>query len=220
MLALLLISAIFWWYYEYLNGFIHNWHYVGIETLTTTAYVIHSTVAYATVLPAVISTVDYLNSFPRISKPLAGLWHVPSFPTKTIAVCSWLAGLVTLGLAALWIEQLFPLVWIAPLFIITGCRSMYGKATHFSSITHGDWRPIILPALAALMCGFFWELWNSQSYAHWKYNVPYVDAFHLFEMPAIGYAGYLPFGLICLAIAELLPGSKDFLDRKFQPSYK
>ena len=49
-------------------------------------------------------------------------------------------------------------------------------------------------ALAGLFCGFFWELWNAHSLARWEYTIPWVDRFHLFEMPLLGYAGYLPFG--------------------------
>jgi hypothetical protein len=75
----------------------------------------------------------------------------------------------------------------------------------FSSLTKGDWRPIWLPALAGLVCGFFWELWNAHSLAHWEYAVPLVHRFQIFEMPLLGYAGYLPFGLECKIIADLLP---------------
>jgi hypothetical protein len=58
-----------------------------------------------------------------------------------------------------------------------------------------------LPALAALFCGFFWELWNVNSLAHWEYSVPFVQRFHIFEMPILGYAGYLPFGLECMVVS-------------------
>lgn len=58
-------------------------------------------------------------------------------------------------------------------------------------------------ALAALICGVFWELWNFCSLAHWEYTVPFVQRFELFHMPLLGYAGYLPFGLECLAVADL-----------------
>ena len=57
--------------------------------------------------------------------------------------------------------------------------------------------------IAALVCGFFWELWNWHSEAKWIYTVPGVERWHLFEMPALGYAGYLPFGLECLLVVEL-----------------
>jgi hypothetical protein len=70
-------------------------------------------------------------------------------------------------------------------------------------VAGGDWQRICRYGLAALICGFFWEMWNLHSLAKWIYFVPYVDRFHLFEMPLLGYAGYLPFGLECAVIAEL-----------------
>ena len=45
------------------------------------------------------------------------------------------------------------------------------------------------------MCGFLWELWNVHSYPKWIYHVPGAEFWYLFEMPALGYLGYLPFGL-------------------------
>jgi recombinational DNA repair protein (RecF pathway) len=36
------------------------------------------------------------------------------------------------------------------------------------------------------------------------YAIPYVDVLHVFEMPLLGYAGYLPFGLACAATGDFL----------------
>ena len=58
--------------------------------------------------------------------------------------------------------------------------------------------------LAALICGCFWEMWNVFSLEKWIYTVPFVDRFHIFEMPLLGYAGYLPFGLECAVAAEVV----------------
>ena len=117
-----------------------------------------------------------------------------------------------MGLTAVWPEILFPLAWIAPLFVVAGLQYLFKGDTVFSVLADGDWQPVLLPALAALCCGFFWELWNVRSFAHWEYSVPYVQTFHLFEMPLLGYAGYLPFGLTCLAIADLLPDTRRVLN--------
>jgi hypothetical protein len=101
-------------------------------------------------------------------------------------------------------DFLFPMLWIAPFLIITGVQLLCSEATLFRGLPHGDWRLVWLPALAALFCGFFWEMWNVNSLAHWEYSVPFVQRFHLFEMPILGYAGYLPFGLECMVVGHML----------------
>jgi hypothetical protein len=78
------------------------------------------------------------------------------------------------------------------------------EETIFSAVTHGDWRPIYLPAIAALICGFFWEMWNFYSAAKWVYTVPYVYRCLIFEMPLLGFGGYLPFGLECAVVGSLI----------------
>jgi len=45
-------------------------------------------------------------------------------------------------------------------------------------------------------------MWNWPSAAKWIYTVPYVDRWHVFEMPLLGYAGYLGFGLECAVVVE------------------
>ena len=62
---------------------------------------------------------------------------------------------------------------------------------------------MVSAALAALICGFFWEMWNFYSLARWTYSVPLVHRFQIFEMPLLGYAGYLPFGLECAVMGSL-----------------
>lgn len=84
------------------------------------------------------------------------------------------------------------------------------KETHiFSPLTAGDWRSVLASALAALLCGMFWEMWNYCSMAKWVYHVPFVQRFHVFEMPLLGYAGYLPFGLECSVVADMVLKEKD-----------
>jgi len=47
-------------------------------------------------------------------------------------------------------------------------------------------------------------MWNSGSMNKWLYEIPYVDAFDIFEMPLLGYAGYLPFGILCAQIGSMI----------------
>ncbi len=207
-LSLLLLGAAFWWFFEYLNRFVQNWYYVGGSELGPVEYFWQATLPFSTVLPAVLGTIEYLESFPRLDEAFCDLWPVQVAHGKPLGWSVLLvasAGLTGIGI---WPQYLFPLVWIAPLLIITSLQALAEEKTVFSTLVEGDWRPIWLPALAGLICGFFWELWNSGSFAHWEYHIPYVDRFRTFEMPLLGYAGYLPFGLECVVIAALLPGGR------------
>jgi hypothetical protein len=112
-------------------------------------------------------------------------------------------GLFAVGVAP---DVAFPLVWVAPPTLLISLAALRGEPHTLSGIASGDWRAAVSSVLAALLCGIFWETWNFGSYAKWVYAIPYVDALHVFEMPLLGYAGYLPFGLACAATGDLLLG--------------
>ncbi|MEC7347693.1 MAG: hypothetical protein VYB60_02400, partial [SAR324 cluster bacterium] len=57
-----------------------------------------------------------------------------------------------------------------------------------------------------LICGFFWEFWNFWSYPKWIYQIPFVDFWRIFEMPVLGYLGYLPFALELFGLYHLVTG--------------
>jgi len=201
-LALFPLSASFWWFFEYLNRFVQNWHYIGIGNLTAEEYVIRAMLPFATVLPAFVVTRAWLASFPGLTAGLDN-WRpcVVQHPHRL----AWLGlTFATGGLAgiSLWPEYLFPLLWISPLIVIGSIRALNGTPTLLNAPGHGNWKPLFLAAIAALVCGLFWEMWNVFSLEKWIYTVPFVDRFHLFEMPLLGYAGYLPFGIECALIAE------------------
>ncbi|MCF6188596.1 MAG: hypothetical protein L3J49_14125, partial [Desulfobulbaceae bacterium] len=86
-LLLFPVSALFWWYFEWLNRFVQNWYYVGIDGFTALDYVLHATVCFSTVLPAVVSTTELLKTvfrFPGSSRAVeekdrrktSSLWSV------------------------------------------------------------------------------------------------------------------------------------------------
>lgn len=68
----------------------------------------------------------------------------------------------------------------------------------------GYWKDIFLLALAALIFGFFWEMWNYYSFAKWEYSIPFVHRYLILEMPVLGYLGYLPFGIQCGLIGLII----------------
>ncbi len=202
------LSAGFWWCFEYLNRFVQNWYYLGGGELSAGAYVLSATLPFSTVLPAVLGTAEWLTAYPRYS---AGLDQFVRLRFSHQRVWGWVmlvsaaGGLVGLGV---WPDYLFPLVWVAPLLLITSLQLIHHESTIFSGTVHGDWRMLWAAAVAALICGCFWGMWNFYSLARWEYAVPFVHGVTLFQMPLLGYAGYLPFGLECLAVADLCLAQK------------
>ncbi len=187
-------SALSWWYFEFLNRFVRNWWYPDRLDFGPVHYLVYSSLCFSTVLPAVFEVRALLRTVPglrrrwsngpRVRLPRAG------------AVCFAL-GAVFLPLIPLFPDPLFFAVWLAPLALLAGALGLAGVESPFDPLRNGDWTPVVSLALAALICGFFWELWNAGSSPRWAYAVPYVDRWHLFAMPAVGYAGYLPFGPVC-----------------------
>lgn len=199
-------SALFWWFFEYLNRYVWNWYYRGVGGMSGGKYVFFATCSFATVLPAVCATAAWLGTFRTFSdERLTGLVRVPF---RTAGFAAGLALLSLGGLAGIVFkpEWMFPLLWIAPLGVFLFLQIVLREPGIGDGLARGDWRLAVRFALAALICGFFWETWNVYSQAKWVYSVPYVQAFQYCEMPLVGFAGYLPFGLECAAItAWILP---------------
>lgn len=207
--ALFAVSAVFWWYFEYLNRFVQNWYYAGIGDFSSLEYVFFATLSFSTVLPAVISTKELLETFPRLSAGLGKFYAIRlNNPCRIASIVLILSaiGLANIGRAP---DYLFPLLWIAPLLIITSVQTLRGESQILQPLATGNWRNIWLAGLAALVCGVFWEMWNVFSLAHWQYAIPFVQRFQLFEMPLLGYAGYLAFGIECLIIARIIDTASD-----------
>ncbi len=199
------LSALFWWGFEFLNRFAGNWYYAGISELGPLDYFLQASLPFSTVLPAVLGTAEWLAAYPRISAGLDRFWRIEvDFSLQH----GWLALLLgSLGLIgiAMYPAALYPLLWLAPLCIISGLQKITGiEPLLFTTLASGDWRRVWIMVLAGLICGLFWEMWNSRSLAHWEYSVSYVQRFKLFAMPVLGYAGYIPFGVVCAAFADCL----------------
>jgi hypothetical protein len=193
------LSAGFWWFFEYLNRFVQNWYYTEQHQFGPTEYFWYATLPFSTVLPAVLGTQEWLSSFSFLEK-FRSLHQTRILSSRWIAWSLLLISSIGLFGIGIWPNLLFPLLWVSPLLILASLQILGGGNQLVTELSKGDWRSFVSFALAGLVCGFFWEMWNYYSYAKWIYTVPYVDRFHIFEMPLIGYAGYLPFGLECAVI--------------------
>ncbi|MFP4451840.1 MAG: hypothetical protein ACLFPI_00570 [Desulfobacterales bacterium] len=197
-------SAVFWWFFEYLNRFVGNWYYVGVEMPGPGQYIGYATICFATVLPAVWGTAELLESFAFFKETYRNFFVIKPKHPRALAAVILVIGAVGLFFLGIFPNLLFPLLWVSPLLIIVCFQVIDGMRHIFSPVRQGDWSSLVCFAAAALVCGFFWEMWNYYSLARWEYSVPFVHGFKIFEMPLLGYAGYLPFGLECAAVGGIL----------------
>lgn len=203
--SLFLVSAAFWWVFEYFNRFVHNWLYHGVEEWSPAAYALHATLAFSTVLPAVYSMARLLETFPGLQGFLARGPCLPGWMKYKRTACIVLAitatGFFFIGILP---QIFFPLLWGGPILVWLCLNRLFGHSLNLGGITHGNWRWALNWALAGLLCGFCWECWNLYSLAKWTYQIPWFETMYIFEMPLAGYLGYLPFGLECgLAVGAL-----------------
>lgn len=209
-------SAAFWWYFELLNRFTESWVYLHVAHFSPLRYVTGATLAFSTVIPAVLTTAALLSTVGwfrhRYIRTGARCRTVP--PSR--ASWWWLVAVGVLGLALMpWFPvALFPVIWIAPVLIVAGLLELAGKDTSLGHLLRGDWGPAVTLAVSALFCGFFWELWNLYAMPKWIYQIPWLNRFEMFEMPLVGYLGYLPFGPTCWAFWLLLSPDRDGVRRR------
>lgn len=200
-LALFPVSAAFWWFFELLNLFVHNWVYLGGGAYNGIWYVVIATVDFSTVLPAVWTTALVMNALLPLD------W---GNGRATSPVPRWaLPGLFALGILCLVLPVLVPrfafgLVWGSAALILDPINHHLGRPSLIGALWRRSWRLPVAFALAGLMCGFCWEAWNYWAMPKWTYEIPYVGFWRVFEMPLPGYLGYLPFGLELFAMTNFV----------------
>lgn len=201
--GLFLVSAPAWWLFEFINWRTKNWHYDGRQFFTSFQYVVLASLSFSTVMPAVFGTAELVSTFKCFKRIKRGLLIVP---TQTTLLGFFATGWLMLALLLLWPRYFFPFLWLSVYFILEPLNVWLGNRSLSQYTAMGDWRPVLALWVGCLICGFFWELWNFYSYPKWVYQVPFVDFLRIFEMPLLGYSGYLPFALELFALYHLVLG--------------
>src|SRR5574341_187064 len=196
-IGLFIVSAPVWWIFELLNLRTQNWNYVGAEIFSPVQYAFWTTLSFTTVIPAVFGSAEFLASFEFVRRIKRG----PVIGTdKLTTTLFFSAGWIMLVLMLAWPKIFFLFIWLSLYFIIEPINIWFGNRSLADWTRNGDWRSVISLWLGVLFTAFFWEMWNYFSYPKWVYQVAWGGWLHLFEMPLLGYGGYLPFALELYAL--------------------
>lgn len=199
--ALFLASVPLWWIFELINTRTANWRYVGAERFGDVEYALLASLAFSTVVPAILETAELMLTF-EWTRRFARGWRLPGRGWFEIALFG--TGVAMLVLVLTWPHAFYPFVWGALYAIVEPWNVRSGRPNLLSRLHAGDWRPLAALSAAALVCGFLWEMWNYFAFPRWVYQTPGVDFWYLFEMPLLGYVGYLPFSWEVYAFAHLV----------------
>jgi hypothetical protein len=194
-------SAPVWWIFEVINQRTANWEYLGTNTITIIEYYLLCTISFSTVMPAVFETAELVATFRWVARFASGPRIEPS---RRLTLGLLLAGLAMLLLTLTWPKYCYPFVWTSLVLILEPLNRWLGRPHLLQRLQRGDWRPVISLSLGALICGFFWEMWNYYSDPKWTYHTPGAQYLYVFEMPLLGYGGYVPFALELYALKNLL----------------
>jgi len=201
--GLFLISAPVWWLFELLNMRTLNWTYLGAEVFTPLQFAVLTTISFTTVIPAVFGSAELAASFGFIKRLRPG----PKIGTdKRTTSFFFSLGWMMLAAMLLWPNVFFPFLWLSLYFILEPLNIWLGNRSLAYWTKKGDWRPVISLWLGVLLTAFFWEMWNYYSYPKWIYHLPWGNWLHIFEMPSLGYGGYLPFALELYALYHFVVG--------------
>jgi len=200
-ILLFVTSVPVWWLFEAINQRTGNWEYLGRNEFTELEYCLLCTLSFSTVMPAVFETAELARSFSWMPRLASG----PRIrPTPALNLGLFLGGSGMLALTLTWPKYCYPFVWTSLVLILEPVNCWLGRRHFLQHLRRGDWRPVASLALGAVICGFFWEMWNYYSYPKWIYHTPGAQFLHVFEMPLLGYGGYIPFALELAALKNLL----------------
>lgn len=186
---LAVLSVPLWWWFELINERVQNWRYVLSFDYGPVQYALLTSVAFSTVVPAICAVGSMIRrAGPRHERRGLDRSGNRRFPAFLIV-----AGAVLQVAVVVFPAQLFPLVWVAPALIFDGLVASTGGRSLVWDLMSGRWTDLLIIAAGGLICGFFWEFWNHWSMPKWEYEIPYLGFWKIFEMPAAGYLGYVPF---------------------------
>lgn len=209
LIWIMLPSSVFWWLlFEFINCYLENWHYIGIPDNPSryAGYII----SFATIFPGILCTAEWLLTFEpfqdRVMPETDSGRRVPLTNgfLRGSSILAWIA--IAIPMLLPWREArwyLFAPVWVGYIYLVEPVLYRYRAPSLFRAWENRQTRSIAAYLLAGVVCGLLWEFWNFWAGAKWLYTVPFTATVRYFEMPVLGFLGFIPFAWECYALFSL-----------------
>jgi hypothetical protein len=192
-----LLSVPLWLIFEAYNFRLRNWIYTGVPTGWTDALLGYGW-SFATITPAIFETSDLVQA---ILPPVSGTpWKISPSTENILIACGAACLALPLVVPQRLASYLFLPVWIGFILLLDPVNKRLGLPSFLGDLSEGFPRRVYGFFLAGWVCGWLWEFWNNWAAAKWHYIFPVGQGWKIFEMPAPGYFGFLPFALECFVM--------------------
>jgi hypothetical protein len=206
------LSVPLWLIFEAYNLRLANWTYVGLPPPGFVRYFGYVW-SFATITPGIFETADLvavMKWFRRDSPPM----RFSPVARVTMVAAGAAMLLLPVILPARIGAYLFVLVWLGFIFLLDPINHSIGLPSLLGDFERGHRDRFYSLLASGWICGWLWECWNYNAIGKWHYIFPILQNYKIFEMPAPGFLGFLPFAIECFTmyttarwIARLLVGS-------------
>jgi len=198
-----LLSIPLWLVFEAYNLRLENWAYTGLP-LSRLAADFGYAWSFATITPAIFLTAEVVESFGWFRPARAVCFSAASRRGMMAAgACLLALPLVAPRHTA---AYLFALVWAGFAFLLDPLNYARGWPSLLGDLERGSRARLYSLVISGWVCGWLWEFWNYWASAKWRYVFPMFQRRKIFEMPAPGYLGFLPFAVECFTMYVFAAG--------------
>lgn len=192
-----LLSIPLWLIFEGYNLRLANWTYMGLPLNRALALLGYGW-SFATITPGILETADLVEAFG---------WFLPAAPFRFSSRAHIV--MVAFGGACLLVPLILPkataayllaLVWMGFIFLLDPINYRLGLSSILGDFAVGRRSRFYSLLISGFVCGWLWEFWNYWASAKWHYIFPMFQQWKIFEMPAPGYLGFLPFAVECFVM--------------------
>ena len=198
-------SVLCWLLFEAYDLYMNNWHYVGIpESLPI--YWLSSAWAFATIFPGILLTYEFIKHLKLFDNIRIKPWKLGQGMMRGYVVTGFFLVLLPFAFKSNVAAYFYAFVWSGYVFLLEPINERLGGKSILPDMRAGKPAKLLNLFTAGIICGFLWEFWNYWAHTKWIYTVPGFlgEGPKYFEMPIIGFLGFLPFAAEVYAMQNFL----------------
>jgi hypothetical protein len=203
--AMLCLASIFiWCVFDTFNFYsIKAWDYIGMPP-EMWARMLGYFLAFASIVPGMLMSGQVLMNFGFFDWAKFKSWPMP----KWLLWISFIIGVAMFVWPIIHHDPITNLtLWTSLVFLLDPINYALNRPSMWRDWSNGWYGRTLACFAGGLMCGFLWEFWNYWALGKWIYHLPFLgrlENIRYFEMPVMGLLGFIPFGIECWVMWQLI----------------